>query len=399
MITRRFGRTHLDMPIFSTGGMRYQMSWSGPKPDELDKKNQTNLDEILSKSLQLGCRHIETARGYGTSEYQLGIALKKHKREDYILQTKVTPFQDPKEFKETLDLSLSLLDVDRVDLFGFHGVNLPEHLDWITRDGGCLEVIRDYQQKGKVGHIGFSTHARSQDIQQAIETDMFDYVNLHWYYIDRSNDACLTAAQERDMGLFIISPNDKGGKLYDPPEKLSQLTAPLSPMVFNDLFCLKDPRVHTLSLGVSKPSDFDEHMKALPILENGDESQVIEIEQRLDAQFESAVGTERLQQVRSFSQYHDCPHHVNLKVIFRLWSLAKAFDMKHYGTMRYNLLGNGGHWFPGIKPSPEHLLDLETYLSGFPSGKELYSALQESIQWFKGEEQKRLSLSESPKKT
>ena len=42
----------------------------------------------------------------------------------------------------------------------------------------------------------------------------------------------MLAARQRDMGVFIISPNDKGGKLYDPPPKLTRLCAPLTPMQF-----------------------------------------------------------------------------------------------------------------------------------------------------------------------
>lgn len=393
MLTRRFGRTEIPMPIFSTGGMRYQMSWKGPRPEELDQKNQDNLDSILEKSLSLGCRHIETARGYGTSEYQLGIALKKFKREDYILQTKVAPTSDSKDFAANLKLSFELLDTERVDLFAFHGLNLPEHLEWIRRDGGCLNVIRDYQQKGKIGHIGFSTHGRSQDIRSAIETDIFDYVNLHWYFIDRSNDECLTAAQDHDMGLFIISPNDKGGKLYEPPKKLCDFTTPYSPMVFNGLYCLSDPRIHTLSLGVNKPSDFDEHMKVCDILKTGDFSETQRIADVLESHLEETFGKERLDHIRNFPQYQNVPHHVNLKVIYRLWSLAKAFDMKEYGKMRYNLLGNGGHWFPGIKPENSQLPEIQSYLEDLPFGAEHYSALLQAMQWFKGEEVKRLSES------
>lgn len=53
-------------------------------------------------------------------------------------------------------------------------------------------------------------------IVRAIETNRFDYVNLHWYYINQLNWPAIAAAQERDMGVFIISPSDKGGHLHTP---------------------------------------------------------------------------------------------------------------------------------------------------------------------------------------
>ena len=70
------------------------------------------------------------------------------------------------------------------------------------------------------------------------------------------------------MGVFIISPTDKGGRLYAPSDKLRELTAPLSPMAFNDLWCLTNLDVHTLSLGAAVPSDFDAHVEALELLDD-----------------------------------------------------------------------------------------------------------------------------------
>ena len=58
----------------------------------------------------------------------------------------------------------------------------------------------------------------------------FDYVNLHWYFVNDLNWSAIPEARRRDMGVFIISPNDKGGKLHEPPQKLLELCAPLTPM-------------------------------------------------------------------------------------------------------------------------------------------------------------------------
>jgi predicted aldo/keto reductase-like oxidoreductase len=38
-------------------------------------------------------------------------------------------------------------------------------------------------------------------------------VNVHWYYVNDLNWPSIEEATRQDMGVFIISPSDKGGKL------------------------------------------------------------------------------------------------------------------------------------------------------------------------------------------
>lgn len=267
MLYRRFGRTELQMPVFSCGGMRYQFKWQDVSQSDIPADNQANLEATINQAIEVGINHIETARGYGSSEMQLGRILPKFPREKLIVQTKASPVANAKEFRRTFEQSLKYLQLDYVDLFSLHGINTTELLDYSLRPGGCLDVARKLQAEGKVKFVGFSTHGATNVIIQAINTNQFDYVNLHWYYINQWNWAAIEAATHHDMGVFIISPSDKGGKLYSPPQKLVNLCAPLSPMVFNDLFCLSHSQVHTLSVGASKPQDFAEHLKTLELID------------------------------------------------------------------------------------------------------------------------------------
>ena len=155
---RRFGRTELEMPVFSCGGMRYQHKWQDVPEDEIPEENQRNLEATIKRSLEVGINHIETARGYGTSEMQLGKVLPKIPREKLIVQTKVSPKEDPKEFRLQFNQSLNFLQLDYVDLLGLHGINTDEILDYCIRPGGCLDEARKLQEQGKVRFIGFSTH-------------------------------------------------------------------------------------------------------------------------------------------------------------------------------------------------------------------------------------------------
>src|SRR5262245_28486591 len=91
MIYRRFGRTELAMPVFSCGGMRYQFKWQDVAPEDIPPANQDNVEAVIRRALELGINHIETARGYGSSEMQLGRILPRLRRERLIVQTKVAP--------------------------------------------------------------------------------------------------------------------------------------------------------------------------------------------------------------------------------------------------------------------------------------------------------------------
>ena len=391
---RRFGKTELEMPVFSCGGMRYQHKWNDIDWSDVPDVGQKNLEDTIHRAMDLGINHIETARGYGSSEMQLGPVLKQFPREKIIVQTKVAPYATAKEFLETFNTSMDYLQLDHVDLLSLHGINNNELLDWSLKDNGCLDAARWLQNEGRCKHVGFSTHATTDIIIKAIESDRFDYLNLHWYFVNDLNWPAVEAADKHDMGVFIISPNDKGGKLYTPPPKLTELCAPLHPMQFNALYCLNRPQVHTLSCGAAKPSDFDCHLKALDHYDNIVPT-ITRIEQRLRTEMENVLGIEWCNNWhKGLPHYLNVPGEINISEILRLWTYAKGLDLVDWGKMRYNLLGQGDHWFPG-----EHVakLDMEKVapcLEDSPLADRIPGILTEAHSLMHDQEQKRLSGSD-----
>lgn len=388
---RRFGRTELQIPVFSCGGMRYQYKWQDVPLADIPDENQRNLEATIHRSLEVGINHIETARAYGTSEIQLGQILPKFPREKLIVQTKVVPKEGSAEFRKNFEQGLSSLNLDYVDLLGIHGINTPEILEACLRPGGYLEEAKKLQSQGKVRFIGFSTHGPTDIIIKTIETGEFDYVNLHWYYINQHNWPAIEAANRQDMGVFIISPSDKGGKLYDPPQKLVKLCQPLSPIVFNDLFCLSHPQVHTLSIGASSAQDFDEHLKTLSFLDNPQEI-LAEIIDNLEEEAINILGEEWVKTWGiGLPKPEETPGNINIPVILWLRNLALAYDMIDYGIMRYNLLGNGGHWFPGQNAQKVKEYDLKSCLLNSPHRDKIPDLLAETHQLLGGKSVQRLS--------
>jgi predicted aldo/keto reductase-like oxidoreductase len=231
----------------------------------------------------LGINHIETARGYGSSEMQIGQALKNIfargiKRDDLIIQTKVSAMP-PKAFRAKLEESFRLLELEYIDLFSFHGLNQDFAYDLIFNNEGdenLMDIIKEYRAAGKIKHIGFSTHGQPELIKRCVETNQFEYANIHYHafgsYTASGGGECgghldnVRLMKEKDMGVFVISPYDKGGKLYAPSKTLRSLTLPdLEPIQYGPLWLMsheyidgKNAPIHTMTIGAARPSDLDE---------------------------------------------------------------------------------------------------------------------------------------------
>jgi len=391
---RRFGKTELELPVISCGGMRYQHKWTDVEPAEIPPENQANLEATIRRALELGIHHIETARGYGTSEMQLGRILPTLPREKILVQTKVAPSETPGEFLRTFERSMRYLGLDYVDLLALHGINNRELLEWSLRPGGCLEAARELQRQGRCRFVGFSTHATTDLILEAVNSGGFDYVNLHYYFVNELNRPAIDAASRLDLGVFIISPNDKGGMLYQPPRKLADLCHPLTPLQFNTLWCPAHQEVHPLSCGPARPTDFDEQIAALDYSQAHHES-LPEIERRLRHQLLSTHGDDWCRRwFQGIPEYVDIPGEINVLEILRLWTYAKAFDLTEWARMRYNLLGQAEHWFPGQNAAVINTEALRPVLVHSPFADRIPDILRESHSLFFTAPKKRLSQEE-----
>ncbi|MFO0173076.1 MAG: aldo/keto reductase [Aphanizomenon sp.] len=332
---RRFGKTNLYLSIFSLGTMRYLT-------------NSENVQKTIEKALSLGINHLETARGYGDSEIYLGKAIKTGlsvPRHQLYITTKIPPTPDADTMGRYIDESLNRLNLDYLDCLGIHGLNTWQHLEWIQAKNGCMQAIQEAVNDGRVRHIGFFTHASLDIILAAINTEFFEFINLHYYYFFQHNAPIIQLATEKDMGIFIISPADKGGKLYNPPETLKELCYPLTPLDLNYRFLLSDNRITTLSIGPGKP---EELVISPELFEHENELTEAEIAifQKLENQQNNLLLTDKCSQCYACLP---CPENIHIPEVLRLRNLAVAYNMTDYGEYRYGMFENAGHWFPGMK--------------------------------------------------
>ena len=368
----RFGRTELEMPIVTCGGMRVQWTWlpdsipllAPSKKKVLKSQSQTNLKDVVRTCLRVGLNHFETARFYGTSEMQFVDALSELMesgeitRDDFIFQTKIQPKATGEEFLKVFNTSWAHIGdkLGHVDLLSFHGVSDDKEVGYVLdeSDEGCYAAALKLKEEGKVRHIGFSTHGPAENVMKLVSSDRFDYVNIHYHYFGsyhgegtddtaggHGNLAALKKALELDMGVFIISPFDKGGKLYRPSATVARTIGPeLTPISFAALHLWKTAGAHTVSVGFARSSDLDEVLEAAAIYEAGDISVLESAEDRLAKLAEERLGKEWMEKgmLNLPTCYDERTNGVAIGHLLWLHNIVQAYGMYEFGRDRYKML-------------------------------------------------------------
>lgn len=337
---RRFGKTGKKLSVITLGGMRFKHGWNDPR-HEIPADTFEQCREMVQLAFDAGINHIETAWGYKKSETVYGKVLNeelKIPRHSYHLMTKGHFFEAGK-MREMVELQLKDLQTDYLDFYGWHGINNDELLKQACKTGGAVEELLKLKEEGIIKHVGFSTHAPLKTIIEAIETGLFEFVNLHYYYFNQRNEKAVEAAKNRDMGVFIISPNDKGGQLFNAPEKVKNAVKPLTPIQWNARFCLQNSGIHTLSFGLTEAAQFAEMKGIFPV-------QWTNSEQEIQAKLDGFLADDPYSGFDGFELENDSSG-INIPEILRLRKLWKCYDMSSFGKYRYKTFEEKSHWLPG----------------------------------------------------
>jgi len=368
---RRFGKTEKYISAITLGGMRFKYGESDPRR-EIPQETLEQCRQTVQLAFDAGINHIETAWGYKKSETVYGKVLNeelKIPRNSYHLMTKGSAMS-ASEMRKLVETQLKDLQTDYLDFYGWHGINNDDLLNEACKTGGAVEELLKLKEEGIIKHVGFSTHGPLQTIIRTIETRLFDFVNLHYYYFDQRNLAAVNMAQINDMGVFIISPNDKGGQLFNPSQKVKIATNPFTPIQWNAKFCLQNPAVNTLSFGITEPAHFEEMRGIFPLSVPSSKT-----EQKIKLKLDSFVLDDPFASYDGFDLQND-PSEINIPAVLRLRKLWKCYDMNVYGKYRYKIFQQKGHWFPGVYAFNSNINKID--MSRVPSNIPLKEMLSET---------------------
>lgn len=287
MDTITLGRTNLQVSVMGMGGGG--PSRLGSRDNGIDEAESI---AIVKQALDAGVNFIDTAEVYGT-ETIVGKAIKGHKREDIVISTKKSTWEDGPMTREvvisSLEDSLRRLDTDYVDIYHLHGLRLEQY-DTYVQD--VVPVLQDMQQQGKIRYIGV-TEAWNGDkehtmLQRALQDDIWDVFMVGFNLLNQNaRETVLQPCIEKNIGTLMMFVVRRALSLPDYFKEVLQgliesgeldpadidMNDPLGFLTTDGIaesipdaayrFCRYEPGVHVTLSGTGNPKHLQENIASL----------------------------------------------------------------------------------------------------------------------------------------
>ena len=199
------------------GTMRLPLGADG----EID---QAQLDEMVDLAIAAGVNYFDTAYPYhnGKSELAIARSLARYPRESWYLADKfpghqnvrgVTPMQPEEIFEE----QLVKCGVDYFDFYLLHNINEHSLYYYGNPDNHYLEYFLEQKAKGRIKHLGFSTHAGPECLRGLLEKlgEHMEFCQIQLNYVDwklqGAEEKCAMLA-EYGIPVWVMEPV-RGGRL------------------------------------------------------------------------------------------------------------------------------------------------------------------------------------------
>jgi aryl-alcohol dehydrogenase-like predicted oxidoreductase len=150
--------------------------------------------------------------GRGMSEVLLGIALKQHQRQDYLLGTKLGRYSlahfdfSAKRVEESVHVSLHRLGTDYLDVLLLHDVEFVK-LPQIWEE--TIPAVIDLKKRGLVRAIGFSCYPIKtfNTVLNHVEDDIDCVLSYNQYTLQNTRFADELVPRLKPKGIGAIAPH------------------------------------------------------------------------------------------------------------------------------------------------------------------------------------------------
>jgi predicted aldo/keto reductase-like oxidoreductase len=223
---------------------------------------------LVRQAIDAGMVYIDTSRGYGDSEIKLAKSLKEGYRQKVILSSKWSPWNlkvEPSDdtsadctYRRIID-SMQRLEVEYIDFYQIWAISSPEHYSEAVRKGGMLDGIRRAMDEGLVGHTGFTTHDKPENISRYIdESDWCETILFTYNITNQTYKQVIAKAHKKGIATVVMNPL-AGGMLAEKSPVLTQAVKQATdcdnPVEVAHRYLAADTNVDTILCGITKPED------------------------------------------------------------------------------------------------------------------------------------------------
>ncbi|TAH64974.1 MAG: aldo/keto reductase [Anaerolineaceae bacterium] len=165
----------------------------------IQRINKEEAAVLLKKAYSNGIYFYDTARFYTDSEEKIGYAL-SDVRENIYIATK-TMATTPDGFFKDLEISLSNLKTDYIDLYQFHN---PSFCPKPGDGTGLYEAMLEAKSKKMIKHIGISNH-RLKVAKEAILSGLYETLQYPFsYLVNQQEIELVNLCAENKMGFIAM---------------------------------------------------------------------------------------------------------------------------------------------------------------------------------------------------
>jgi predicted aldo/keto reductase-like oxidoreductase len=152
------------------------------------------------------------------------------------------------------------LDVSHLDFYQVWNIQNPEQFAQATVKGGFVDGIKKARDRGLVGHIGFTSHDKTENLLGYLDkTDWCEILLLVYNIYTTGYAPVLAKAKKKGIGTLVMNPVG-GGKLSEDSPVFDQVVRSTGSKSLADLavrYVAANPDIDTLLCGMTRTSDVD----------------------------------------------------------------------------------------------------------------------------------------------
>ncbi len=298
--------------------------------DDFKSVDQEQINKMVDTFMEAGFNYFDTAYPYhdGVSEVAFRKAVvERYPRDSFVVADKLPLFLITKyeELEPIFTEQLERTGLEYFDYYLLHNVSGFSEAGFVGVNS--FEFALKKKEEGKIKHLGFSTHANAEYIENIIKQHPeLEFIQLQINYLDWENEGvesrkCYEVAKKYDLPIIIMEPL-KGGFLVDVPDEAAKMMEDFNgekPMSWALRYVASLDGVFMVLSGASTIEQMEENIKIMDDFKSitSEEKEIIsDVVDIINSQITVSC-------TKCNYCVNSCPQHINIPKLFDLYNNQK----------------------------------------------------------------------------